>query len=78
MEHIYTFHSHFYAIRFQKKLKDENLVGIIMPVPRKVSSSCGSCVKIADVKNPLELVDEGVEQLFLVKDDKLELLYEEN
>ncbi|MFI3172062.1 MAG: DUF3343 domain-containing protein [Eubacteriales bacterium] len=76
MEHIYTFHSHFYAIRFHKKLTDANINGVIMPVPRKISSSCGSCVKATDVEQPLEFIDDGVEQLYHVNEEELELLYE--
>lgn len=77
MNYIFTFHSHFYAIRFHKKLKDASYDAIIMPVPRKVSSSCGSCVKVNMEEDPTTLLDDGVEQLYKVEGETLELLYEE-
>ena len=43
--YIATFFSHFGAIRFNKHLKSVGLSGTLMPVPRKVSSSCGTCVQ---------------------------------
>ena len=38
--YIATFFSHFGAIRFNKQLKELRLHGKLMPVPRRVSSSC--------------------------------------
>ena len=77
MEYIYTFHSHFYAMRFNKKISELGLVGVIMPVPRRVSSSCGSCVKLKDVADPLSLIDDGIEQIFSVTGENFTLIYEE-
>ena len=39
---IATFFSHFGAIRFNKQLKEAGIQGKLMPVPRRVSSSCGA------------------------------------
>jgi hypothetical protein len=45
MFYIATFYSHFGAVRF----KSDNPYGVhsarLMPVPRKLSSSCGTCVR---------------------------------
>lgn len=45
MIYIATFYSHFGAVRFKKECKKENITAEAMPVPRDLSSSCGTCVK---------------------------------
>lgn len=45
MEYIATFFSHFGATRFVRRLKAQGLPGRAMPVPRDLSSSCGTCVR---------------------------------
>lgn len=76
MGYIYTFHSHFYAMRFHKKVSEMGLKAVIMPVPRRVSSSCGSCVKLTNIEDPKSLLDDGVEQLFETENDTHTLIYE--
>lgn len=43
MKYIATFHSHYGAIAFQKALAKEGLLVTLKPVPRYLSSSCGTC-----------------------------------
>ena len=43
-KYIATFFSHFGAMRFMRELKEAGIEGTIMPVPRSLSSSCGTCV----------------------------------
>ena len=43
-KYIATFHSHFGALSYRKALKKQGIGAKLMPVPRKVSSSCGTCV----------------------------------
>lgn len=43
--YIATFLSHYDACVFHSLLKDKNVRSKIMPVPRKLSASCGSCVR---------------------------------
>lgn len=45
MIYIATFYSHFGAVRFKKECKTENITAEAMPVPRDLSSSCGTCVR---------------------------------
>ena len=51
MIYIATFYSHFGAVRFKKECKKENISAEAMPVPRNLSSSCGTCVKFETDKN---------------------------
>jgi hypothetical protein len=43
-KYIATFYSHFGAVLYYKALKKQGVSAKLMPVPRKVSSSCGTCV----------------------------------
>jgi len=47
--YIATFSSHFGAMMYFKALKKQGLPAKLMPVPRKVSSSCGTCVRYEHV-----------------------------
>lgn len=42
---IATFYSHFGAIRFKKLCEQRGWSARVMPVPRDLSSSCGTCVR---------------------------------
>ena len=44
MDYIATFFSHFGAIRFQKQCVGLGWQAQVRPVPRNLSSSCGTCV----------------------------------
>lgn len=71
--YIATFFSHFGAIRFSKQLKEQGLSGRLMPVPRRVSSSCGTCVKYQAVSHTAVPSDD-LEQLFRVDGEELTML----
>ena len=43
-EYIATFHSHFGAARFHKEKGKEGKKAYLQPVPRDLSSSCGTAV----------------------------------
>ena len=43
-EYIATFHSHFGAARFHKEKVKEGKKAYLQPVPRDLSSSCGTAV----------------------------------
>ena len=42
-DYIVTFYSHFGAMRFKKELEAFSVPVSLMPVPRFLSSSCGTC-----------------------------------
>ena len=71
--YIATFFSHFGAIRFGKQLKEMGLSGKLMPVPRRVSSSCGTCVKF-EAESDTAVHSDDLEQLFLVEGEVLTML----
>jgi len=43
-KYIATFFSHFGALSYSKALNQQGIAAKMMPSPRKVSSSCGTCV----------------------------------
>ena len=75
--YIATFFSHFGAIRFKKIYEKEFLEMIIMPVPRDLSSSCGTCVKFKKEYlccDNLKHNDE-IEQIVQLIDKKYKTIY---
>lgn len=66
--YIATFFSHFGAIRFHKLLKEQNIEAVLMPVPRKVSSSCGTCVKF-DTESVGEYDSADIDSLYHMEKD---------
>lgn len=67
---IATFFSHFGAVRCQRTCRELGRSARMMPVPRALSSSCGTCVQwegepelpnevLADVEQIVEVTDQG-------------------
>lgn len=70
---IATFFSHFGAIRFKKYCEKQGWNARVMPVPRDLSSSCGTCVRY-EGECPAEIPEE-VEQIAAVTDHGYQQLY---
>lgn len=77
MKYIITFYSHFGAIRYRKKCKSEGIEATIMPVPRDLSSSCGSCVlAVGGYVMPEGVIAEEVEQVVEVLEKGYKVILE--
>ena len=61
--YLATFFSHFGAVRFGRFLRERGLEHTLMPVPRQVSSSCGTCVRFTAEALP-PLPEGDLERLF--------------
>lgn len=48
MTDIAAFFSHFGATRFRRLCQEEHVSVELMPVPRAISSSCGTCARFSD------------------------------
>ena len=70
---IATFFSHFGAIRFKRFCEEKGWPARVMPVPRDLSSSCGTCVRYEG--GLPEPVPEEIEQIAAVEDGNYRLLY---
>ena len=64
MTYIATFFTHFAAVNFSRHLKGTEKKPMLMPVPRKLSSSCGTCVKFTgEAQTAQNWNSDEVEQL---------------
>ena len=70
MKYIATFFSHFGAIRFEKNCRKNNISARLMPVPRTLSSSCGTCVSFECSDFDFnDSINEEIEQIVEVLED---------
>ena len=67
MTYIATFYSHYGAIQFRKNCEKMKLDAVVMPVPRDLSSSCGTCVRFETEDNFPEK-NEEVEQIVRIEE----------
>ena len=74
MEQIATFHTHFGALRFHKRVKALGDGAVLMPVPRKLSASCGTCVKFSLPFDPA-WAEEDLEAVYQVDGAGYRLLF---
>lgn len=70
MEYLVTFHTHFDAVKYSRNMKKAGYNASLKPVPRKLSSSCGSCVVLVASG---QLGSEELDQIF---NDEVERLYQ--
>ena len=70
---IATFFSHFGAIRFKKYCEKQGWTARVMPVPRDLSSSCGTCVRY-EGQCP-DVAPEEVEQIVAITAEGYQQLY---
>ncbi len=76
MTYIATFYSHFGAVHFKKLCQSKQIEAKMMPVPRDLSSSCGTCVRYeGNDPCPTGEYPEEVEQAVLVTKNGYEILY---
>lgn len=61
--YIATFFTHYDAICFSKELAAQGWNTELMPVPRKFSSSCGTCVRFSGTRDPMQLKRDSIEQI---------------
>lgn len=78
MNYLATFHTHFDAVKYHKKMRSMGIAAILKPVPRKLSSSCGSCVGFTSPEElPVEQIfTSDTERLYRVDGDDFVLLGE--
>ena len=77
MTYIVTFFSHFGAVRYKQLCGERGISCRMMPVPRDLSSSCGTCVvfQAAELEAAESLQTPELEQLVLQCGDGYEVVY---
>ena len=63
-EFIATFHTHLAALMTSRNLNACGARAGMMPVPRKLSSSCGTCVRYLAEDAHLSAMDEDMEAVY--------------
>lgn len=75
MEYIALFYTNSAAIKFAKYLKNAAYAGELIPLPRKLTSSCGVGVKFNFSGELAALISEEIEKVYAVRGQKYELVY---
>ena len=77
MQYIATFFSLFGAVRFQHLCTERGWQAQVRPVPRSLSSSCGTCVffKTEVLEEATSLRTPELEQIVIERDNGYEVLY---
>ena len=75
-EYIATFHTHLSALMTSRTLTGLGVPARMMPVPRKLSSSCGTCVRYLAEEALLCAMDEDVEAVYekIGKEEYIQLM----
>lgn len=66
MDYIALFFTTSGAVKFKKKLEKQNISAESLPVPRRLSSSCGIAVKFNYDEKPESLLDDSVEKIYQI------------
>lgn len=75
MRYIITFYAHIGAIRYRKECLEKGIEATIMPVPRALSSSCGSCVQtLGGYLEPVGEMAEEVEQIVAIQGEGYQVM----
>ena len=77
MTYIATFHTHLGAMNFHNLLRAQgDPAAVMMPVPRMLSASCGTCVRFQRDFDPAQMYDEDLDQVVRLLDHGYELIFQ--
>ena len=77
MKHfVATFHTHLAALLTHRKLGQVGITSRMAPVPRRISSSCGTCVFFDAESSCLEQMDKDTEAVYELTNDAPVLIAE--
>ena len=76
MNYIATFHTHLSALRTAERMKQASVPARMTPVPRRLSSSCGTCVRYEADTPCRELLDADFEAVYRTDGDSDTLLFD--
>lgn len=75
MQYVATFHTHLSAMLTCQALQDGGIAARMTPVPRSLSSSCGTCVRYEAADPCRPLLDEDLEAVYEDVDGSYGLLF---
>ncbi|MDR2572682.1 MAG: DUF3343 domain-containing protein [Oscillospiraceae bacterium] len=73
-EYIATFFSHFGAMSYCNALKEQDIAAKPIPVPKLISSSCGTCVYYVS-KYFIDMGDCELDSVFIKSNNVFECVY---
>lgn len=76
MTYLATFYTHAAALMSHRNLTKSGRKAVMMPVPRAVSSSCGTCVKYESPDPAASCMDTDMEAIYGVEDGTYRKLLE--
>ena len=76
MDQIATFHTHFGALSFHRRLAALGDALVMMPVPRRVSASCGTCVRFTLPFSEEIMADEDLDGVYAAENGGYRLLFQ--
>lgn len=75
--YVASFHTHLSALMTDRALKQAGITSRMAPVPRKLSSSCGTCVLYTAADACLQCLDADAERLWeITGPEQYRLLWE--
>lgn len=75
MQYVATFHTHLSAMLTCQTLQDNAITARMTPVPRALSSSCGTCVRYEAADPCRNLLDIDLEAVYEEQDGSYGLLF---
>ena len=76
MEKIATFYTHLGALRFSRRLEKLGYEAALAPVPRKLSASCGTCVRFT-AEFDRQWADEDMEAVYTHDGSEYTIIYKD-
>lgn len=62
-DYIATFHTHYAAQRSWRNLTEKGIAAKLAPTPRRLSNSCGTCVRYSAETPQLDAMHRDVEKI---------------
>lgn len=75
MNYIVLFFTNSSAIKFARFIKNSNYIGELIPLPRKLTSSCGMGVKFHFTSDLSEIISDEIEKIYAVEGNQYKLVY---
>lgn len=75
MKYLATLFTHSGAIKYKNHLKGQGIPVELIPVPRKVSSSCGIAARFEYAGDIRAMISEDIENLFVIENGNYKLIY---
>lgn len=76
MEYLAILFTHSGAIKYERFLKAKDISVKLMPIPRKLSSSCAIGAKFEYDKGIEEIILEDIQSIYRINNKQYELIYD--